>query len=87
MTHRLIDQAPDMFVGELARIDSLGANQRLIFSLPTIDGDRYSTVQIKLIVPADYMVTLGALILGHARQDCEDSKLARMEIAPGARAN
>lgn len=76
-----------MFVGELARIDSLGANQRLIFSLPTIDGDGYSNVQIKLIVPSDYMVTLGALILGHARQGCEDNRLARMELEPGARAN
>ena len=44
-------------------------------------------VQIKLIVPSDYMVTLGALILGHARQGCEDNRLARMELEPGARAN
>jgi hypothetical protein len=76
-----------MFVGELTRIDSLGANQRLIFTLPTIDGDGYSNVQIKLIVPSDYMVTLGALILGHARQGLKDNRLARMEIEPGARAN
>lgn len=87
MTNRLIDNACDMFVGELARIDSLGANQRLIFTLPTLDGDGYSNVQIKLIVPSDYMVTLGALILGHARRGLEDSRLARMEIEPGARAN
>lgn len=86
MTRRLIDQAPDMFVGELARIDNLGANHRLIFSLPTIDNDGYSNVQIKLIVPADYMVTLGALILGHARGD-RDTALARFVFEPGTPAN
>jgi hypothetical protein len=87
MTRRLIDNACDTFVGELSRIDSLGANQRLIFSLPTIDRDGYSNVQIKLIVPSDYMVTLATLILGHARQGLEDSRLARMELGPETRAN
>ncbi|MET4040461.1 hypothetical protein ABIC03_002152 [Bradyrhizobium sp. RT6a] len=75
-----------MFVGELSRIDSLGANQRLIFTLPTVDGDGYSNVQVKLIVPADYMATLGALILGHARGE-RDTALARFVLEPGTATN
>jgi hypothetical protein len=37
----LIDQAIDVFACELSRIDKLGCNRRLIFTMPTIDGDNY----------------------------------------------
>jgi hypothetical protein len=79
MSNRLLDNAADMFVAELSRIDNLGANQRLIFTLPSIDNDGYSQVQIKLIVPTDYMDQLGSLILGRARDDARDNLLSRFE--------
>jgi hypothetical protein len=59
----LIDQAAlDVFCAELSRIDRLGCNRRLIFTIPSPEGGQWKTVQIKLILPADYMPTLGMLI-------------------------
>ena len=72
------DCAPDIFAAELVRIDKLGCNRRLIFAVPSTEGGRWKMVQVKLIVPADYMVTLGALILGHGSAT-ESSVLALME--------
>ena len=77
MTSIVDNSAPDIFAGELSRIDKLGSNRRLIFTLPSVEGGwQGRMVQIKLIIPADYMVTLGALVLGHVD---ESSVLALME--------
>jgi hypothetical protein len=60
----LIDGGLDIFASELSRIDRIGCNRRLIFTLPTLEGGQWKSVQVKLIVPADYMAMLGALIAG-----------------------
>jgi hypothetical protein len=56
------DQAPDVFCAELTRIDRLGCNRRLIFTIPSTEGGQYKTVQVKLIVAADYLPTMAVLI-------------------------
>ena len=59
----LVDQNyPDTFVCELARIDRLGPNRRLIFTVPSVDGDQYSNIVAKLIVPAQYLPALIQLL-------------------------
>jgi len=64
---RLIDQACDMYCHRLARIDHLGPNRRLIFTMPSVEGDRYQHVVVKLIIPADFMVTLAYMAAGADR--------------------
>jgi hypothetical protein len=55
---RLIDQACDMYCHGIARIDTLGPNRRLVFTIPSIDSSGYHNVVVKLILPADLMGTL-----------------------------
>jgi hypothetical protein len=74
MTDFLIDQAPDIFCHRLARIDDLGANRRLIFTIPSIDAPGEEHVTVKLIIPADFMVTLAYMVAG------ADSKLVSREL-------
>jgi len=63
MSDKLVDQNyPDTFACELSKVERLGANRRLIFTVPGIEGDGYKMVVAKLIVPADYMVTLAYMI-------------------------
>jgi hypothetical protein len=59
MSEKLVDQNyPDTFVCELSKVERIGTNRRLIFTVPSIEGDGFRMVVDKLIVPADYMVTL-----------------------------
>ena len=60
------DTALDIFACELVRIDKLGSNRRLIFAVPSTEGDRWKSVHVKLIIPADYMVTLAYMIAGES---------------------
>jgi hypothetical protein len=64
---RLIDQAPDLYCHGIARIDTLGPNRRLVFTVPSIDSTGYQTVVVKLILPAELMVTLAYLAVGADR--------------------
>lgn len=50
---------PDTFVCDLSRVDRLGANRRLVFTVP--DG-RLNLVVVRLIVPADAMLTIANVI-------------------------
>jgi hypothetical protein len=76
----LNDQALDYFCAELTRIDRLGCNRRLIFTIPSTEGGQWKTVQVKLIIPADYMVTLGVLIASDGTANAGNS-LAMFEAA------
>jgi hypothetical protein len=62
MSDRLNDNAADMYVHELARVDKLGPNRRLVFTLPDLAYPGYQNVQIKLILPAEYIPTLITLL-------------------------
>jgi hypothetical protein len=64
---RLIDQACDMYCHGIARIDVLGSIRRLVFTIPSVDGDGYQNVVVKLIVPADLMVKLAYMAAGADR--------------------
>jgi hypothetical protein len=57
----------DVFVCELARIDRLGANRRLIFTVPSIERANERNVVAKLIVPAEYLPSMVNLL---AREAC-----------------
>jgi hypothetical protein len=50
MTEHLLDQATDVYCHKLARIDHLGPNRRLIFTVPSVEGG--------LIVPAEVMAAV-----------------------------
>ena len=61
---RLIDQACDLYCQDIARIDTLGPNRRIIFTIPSIDSTDYHNVVVKLILPAELMMTLACLAAG-----------------------
>jgi hypothetical protein len=61
---RLIDQACDMYCHGIARIDTLGPNRRLVFTIPSIDSSGYQQVVVKLILPAEVMVALAYMAAG-----------------------
>jgi hypothetical protein len=64
----LLDQACDMYCHGIARIDTLGPNRRLVFTIPSVDeGPGYQNVVVKLIVPADLMVRLAYMAAGADR--------------------
>jgi hypothetical protein len=58
MTEHLLDQATDVYCHKLARIDHLGPNRRLIFTVPSVEGGQYQQVVVKLIMPADVMAAV-----------------------------
>ena len=62
MSDRLTDNAPDMYVHELARVDKLGPNRRLVLTLPDLAYPGYQNVQVKLILPAEYISTMITLL-------------------------
>jgi hypothetical protein len=66
---RLIDQACDTYCHSIARIDTLGPNRRLIFTVPSVDSTGYQNVVVKLILPAELMMTLARLAVGCDRVD------------------
>jgi hypothetical protein len=43
----------------LARIDTPGANRRLVFTVPSVDSTGYQQVVVKLILPAELLAMLG----------------------------
>jgi hypothetical protein len=65
--NRLLDQACDMYCHGIARIDTLGPNRRLVFTVPSIDSPGYQNVVVKLILPADLMVKLAYMAAGADR--------------------
>jgi hypothetical protein len=83
MSDRLIDQNyPDTFVCELSKVERLGANRRLIFTVPSVDGDGYRSIVAKLIVPAEYMVTLAYMIAGDgAKPRVADDLFSAMDLS------
>ena len=69
----------DKFICELARIERLGNNRRLIFTVPCIDGVRdEKTVVAKLIVPAEVMADLALMIGADAASIPDDRRLATL---------
>lgn len=61
---RLIDNACDMYCHGIARIDTLGPNRRLVFTVPSTESSGYHNVVVKLILPADLMGTLAFMAAG-----------------------
>jgi hypothetical protein len=65
MTH-LIDQAVDVVAEKLERIDAIGSLRRLIFTLPTCDGDvspdHFRSVTVKVVLPAEALAELAQLV-------------------------
>lgn len=76
----LIDQNyPDMFVCDLARVDRLGPNRRLIFASQNEEGHR--SVVAKVIIPAQYLPTLVSLLAREAYLPERDEQIASEEFA------
>jgi hypothetical protein len=77
---------PDVFIGELTKVERLGSNRRLIFTMPDPLSPGWRQIVVKLIVPADYMVTLAHMIAGDgAKLAVATDLLAAME--PVGKAN
>lgn len=64
MTKLLIDQAADVYCHGIARIDDLGPNRRVIFTLPSVDESGWESVVVKLILPTELMVKLAYMAIG-----------------------
>jgi len=62
--HLLMDQAVDIYCHNLARVDVLGPNRRLVFTMPSVDSTGYQQVVVKLILPAELMATLAYMAVG-----------------------
>jgi hypothetical protein len=74
------NSGPDVFIGELTRVERIGANRRLIFTMPDPMDPTCRAIVAKLIVPADYMVTLAYMIAGDgAKPAVAADLLAAME--------
>jgi hypothetical protein len=56
--------ACDMYCHGIARIDVLGPNRRLVFTIPSLESPGYQQVRIKLILPAELMATLAYMAIG-----------------------
>jgi hypothetical protein len=56
--------SPDVFCSNLSRIDCIGSNRRLVFTVPDVADPEYRVVVAKLIIPADYMATLIHFVAG-----------------------
>jgi hypothetical protein len=61
---RLIDRGSDVYCHGIARVDQLGPNRRLVFTVPSLDGGKYQDVVIKLIVPAELLTALACMAVG-----------------------
>lgn len=57
----LVDQAADYFVHAIARIDHLGPNRRLIFTIPSIDCPDAQTIVVKLIMSPELLAQLSRM--------------------------
>jgi hypothetical protein len=66
LNEHLIDNSygGDIFCERLARIDRLGPNCRLIFTTRDVTEPKWSVIMAKIIIPADYMVTLAYMAAG-----------------------
>jgi hypothetical protein len=62
----LIDQTIDIFCEKLERVDVIGPNRRLIFTVTSVEAD-CSNVASKLILPADFMAQLAYIVAGADR--------------------
>jgi hypothetical protein len=70
----------DVFIGELTRVERIGANRRLIFTMPDPMDPTCRAIVAKLIVPADYMVTLAYMVAGDgAKPPLADALFSAME--------
>jgi hypothetical protein len=76
MSDLLLDQAPDMYCHRIARIDVLGPNRRLVFTVPSIDSPGYENVVIKLILPAEVMMTLAYMAVSADRDTISPALIA-----------
>jgi hypothetical protein len=76
MSDRLVDQNyPDTFVCELTKIERLGSNRRLVFTVPSADEPTYKSIVAKLIVPADMMADVAQMLAADAVAMPNDDKL------------
>ena len=55
--------AREVYCHQLARVDKLGPNRRLVFTVPSTDGMDYHSVVVKLIMPAEFMGALADMVV------------------------
>jgi hypothetical protein len=67
-----------MYCHKLARIDVLGPNRRLVFTLPSVDSPGMEVVAIKLIVPAELLTDISFRAAG-AERDAVSAQLIALE--------
>jgi hypothetical protein len=55
--------AREVYAHQLARVDKLGPNRRLVFTVPSPDGLDYHSVVVKLIMPAEAVAALADMVV------------------------
>jgi hypothetical protein len=68
--------APEMYCHGIARIDKLGPNRRIVFTVPRVDGDGYQDVVVKLILPAELMMKLAYMVAGADHENVSPELIA-----------
>jgi hypothetical protein len=76
MSDRLIDNGV-AYCHQLARIDKLGPNRLLVFTAPSLTESGWQEVQIKMVMPADFLMTLAYMAAGADRETISPELIAR----------
>ena len=76
MAEFLIDNACDMYCHGIARIETLGAVRRIIFTVPDTTSPGYQNVVIKLIMTAELLAALSCLAAGADQRTISPALLA-----------
>ena len=76
MTDHLADNAVDVYCHGIARIDALGPNRRIIFTVPDVTCPGYHQVVIKVIMTAELLAALSCMAAGADRNAISTELLA-----------
>jgi hypothetical protein len=73
---RISDNACDVYCQDIARIDVLGPNRRLVFTIPSVECPGWQSVTIKVILPAELLAKLACMAVGADQNDTAPALLA-----------
>ena len=76
MTDHLADNAVDVYCHGIARIESMGPNRRIIFTMPDAACPGSKIVVVKLIMTAELLATLSCMAAGAERNAISPALLA-----------
>ena len=76
MADLLLDNAVDVYCHGIARIETLGPNRRVVFTMPDVANPGYQNIVIKLIMTAELLATLSYMAAGVDQNNISPALLA-----------